>query len=154
MATVPLKESSMIGQKRAIHPIGFGLKMELAWLAGGYARSLIKKTWMTQVLQILFSAALLTLSAWLSKKSPQAAGFLIALPLASIIVLPLSFWQHQDAAASIELGKEILKALPVSISFFIPFALANRFDLGFWQAYGLGLLALVLSYGIVKASIG
>lgn len=41
---------------------------------------------MTQAFQILFSAVLLTFSAWLSKKNPQAARFLIALPLATRIV--------------------------------------------------------------------
>lgn len=105
---------------------------------------------MLQAAQILFSALLLTFSAWISKKNPQLAGFLIALPLASIIVLPLSYWQHQDPEASIELAQEILKAVPVSLTFFVPFALAHRFQINFWQAWGLGLLALVLSYVLLR----
>ena len=105
---------------------------------------------MTQLLQILFSACLLTFSAWLSKKNPEAAGFLIALPLATIIVLPFSYWTHGDPQNSVQLAQKILKAIPISLTFFLPFALAGRFQLGFWQAYSLGLTLLVVSYLVVK----
>ena len=105
---------------------------------------------MIQVFQILFSASLLTFSAWLSKKNPEAAGFLIALPLATIIVLPFSYWTHGDPENSVQLARNILKAIPISLTFFIPFALAGRFQLGFWQAYSFGLTLLVVSYLVVK----
>ena len=64
---------------------------------------------MIQVFQIIFSALLLTFSAWLSKKNPEAAGVLIALPLATIIVLPFSYWTHGDAENSVKLAQEILR---------------------------------------------
>lgn len=101
---------------------------------------------MTQVFQIIFSSLLLTFSAWFSKKNPEAAGFLIALPLATMIVLPFSYWTHGDVKNSIELAQEILRAIPISLMFFVPFALANRFSLGFWQAYFAGIALLVASY--------
>ena len=105
---------------------------------------------MIQVFQILFSALLLTFSAWLSKKNPEAAGFLIALPLATIIVLPFSYWNHGDPDNSVRLAQEILRAIPISLTFFIPFALAGRFQLGFWQAYSFGLMLLVITYFALK----
>lgn len=105
---------------------------------------------MIQVFQIVLSASILTLSAWLSKKNPEFAGFLIALPIASLLVLPFSYWQHGDVKASITLGQEILKAVPISITFFIPFALADRLHLGFGQAYGLGIGLLLLSYLVAR----
>ena len=105
---------------------------------------------MIQVFQIVFSALLLTFSAWLSKKNPEAAGFLIALPLATIIALPFSYWNHGDPENSIQFAQQILRAIPISLTFFIPFALAGRFQLGFWQAYALGLLLLLASYGVFR----
>lgn len=105
---------------------------------------------MTQVFQIIFSSFLLTFSAWLSKKNPEAAGFLIALPLATMIVLPFSYWTHGDTKNSIELAQEILRAIPISLLFFVPFALANRFSLNFWQAYAAGVTLLILSFGVSK----
>ena len=101
---------------------------------------------MVKFLQVLFSAAIITGSAWLSKKHPQSAGYLIALPLATLLVLPFSYWQHQDGEASVKLAQEILWALPVSMTFFVPFAFANRWNLSFWQAYGSGVGALLLSF--------
>lgn len=101
---------------------------------------------MTLILQTAFSALLITFSAWLSKRSPQAAGFLIALPLATLIVLPFSYWQHGDGESSVKLAKEILRALPVSVTFFLPFAFAQKFQLNFWQAYGIGVFLLIASY--------
>jgi hypothetical protein len=106
---------------------------------------------MIQVFQVIFSALLLTFSAWLSKKNPQAAGFLIALPLATIIVLPFSYWNHGESETSVRLAQEILRAIPISLTFFLPFALAGRLNLTFWQAYGFGLILLVATYFVLKA---
>lgn len=105
---------------------------------------------MIQVFQIVFSALLLTFSAWLSKKNPEAAGFLIALPLASMIVLPFSYWTHSDPENSVKLAQEILRAIPISLTFFVPFTLAGRFQLGFWQAYLAGLILLLAAFGISR----
>lgn len=105
---------------------------------------------MIQAFQIIFSALLLTFSAWLSKRNPEAAGFLIALPLATIIVLPFSYWTHGEAGNSVRLAQEILRAIPISLTFFLPFALAGKFQLGFWQAYTAGIVLLVVSYGIYR----
>jgi hypothetical protein len=105
---------------------------------------------MTQAFQIVFSALILTFSAWLSKKNPEAAGFLIALPLATMIVLPFSYWNHQDSETSTRLAQEVLRAIPISLTFFVPFALAGRLNLGFWQAYGLGLVLILVSYGLYR----
>lgn len=105
---------------------------------------------MLQVLQVLISALVIAFSAWLSKKSPQMAGLLVALPLASMLVLPFSYWQHHDAEASVKLAQEIFVAIPVSLMFFVPFALANRLGLTFWRAYGAGIGLLLLAFFLVK----
>ncbi len=109
---------------------------------------------MIAVFQTIFSALLITFAAWLSKKNPQAAGFLIALPLATLIVLPFSYWQHGDGEASVKLAQEILRALPVSVAFFIPFVFAHKFQLGFWQTYATGIVFLVGSYFLSQWFMG
>lgn len=109
---------------------------------------------MIQVFQIIFSALILTFSAWLSKKNPEAAGFLIALPLATMIVLPFSYWTHGDPENSIQLAQNILKAIPISLTFFIPFAFAARLELGFWQSYTAGLLLLAATYLVYRQFAG
>lgn len=109
---------------------------------------------MIQVFQVALAALIITTSAWLSKKYPQWAGLLIALPISSMLVLPFAYWQHGDGEASVKFAQEILKAIPVSITFFIPFALAERFSLSFPQAYGVGTALLVGSFFLSRAIMG
>lgn len=101
---------------------------------------------MTFWINLIIAASAISLSSWLSGRSPTLAGFLVAMPLASLLVLPMSFLEHRDAAASIHLAQSIFVAIPVSLLFFLPFLVAERVGLSFWQAYGLGALALPLGF--------
>ena len=49
--------------------------------------------------------------SWLSGRMPVLAGFIIALPLQSMIVLPLSQLEHGDAAKTMTLAKSIFLAV-------------------------------------------
>ena len=44
------------------------------------------------------------------------------------------------------LAKSIFIAIPISMTFFLPFLLSDRLSLSFWQAYALGCLALPVGY--------
>lgn len=101
---------------------------------------------MTFLLNILVSSLVISFASWLSGRMPAAAGFLVALPIASLLVLPLSYAQHGDPRSTIELARSIFIAIPVSLSFFLPFLLSDRLGLSFWQAYALGCAALPIAY--------
>lgn len=101
---------------------------------------------MTFAFNLLVSALVISTASWLSRRVPAAAGFLVAMPVASLLVLPLSYREHGDAASSILLAKSIFIAIPVSLTFFLPFLFAGRLGLSFWQAYGLGAAALPVGY--------
>ena len=101
---------------------------------------------MTFVLNVLVSAVVISFASWLSGRLPTAAGFLVALPLATMLVLPLSYLEHESTQTSIVLAQSIFVAIPISLCFFLPFLLAGRFSLSFWQAYGLGCLALPVGH--------
>ena len=103
---------------------------------------------MTFAIHVLVSAAVISFAAWLSGRFPVTAGFVVALPLATMLVLPLSYHQHADPQAAVSLARSIFVAIPVSLGFFVPFLLAGRFGLGFWQAYSLGCLALVVGFAL------
>jgi len=70
-----------------------------------------------------------------------------------MLVLPLSFHQHGSAETSILLAKSIFIAIPVSLTFFLPFLLSDRLHLTFWQAYALGCLALPVGYLVHRAVV-
>jgi len=105
------------------------------------------------VLNTLVSAVVIGVAAWLSRRYPVTAGFVIALPLATLLVLPLAYLQHRDADSAFQMARSILVALPITLLFFIPFLMRERFS--FWGAYALGCALLPVGYfvhrGIMRA---
>ena len=104
-----------------------------------------KKT-MFFVLKIILSAVVIASASWLSGKYPKLAGFIIALPLATLIALVLSYTEHKNAETTITFAKSILVGVPASYFFFIPFFFANILDLYFWLIYSTGLSLLVVAF--------
>lgn len=101
------------------------------------------------VLNTLASALVIGVAAWLSRRYPVTAGFVIALPLATLLVLPLAYLQHRDADSAFQMARSILVALPITILFFIPFLMRERFS--FWGAYALGCALLPVGYFVHRA---
>ena len=101
------------------------------------------------VLNTLVSALVIGAAAWLSRRYPLTAGFVIALPLATLLVLPLAYLQHRDADSAFQMARSILVALPITILFFIPFLMRERFS--FWGAYALGCALLPVGYFVHRA---
>jgi len=97
-------------------------------------------------LNVLISALVISFASWLSGRLPAMAGFFVALPLATMLVLPLSYHEHGDAESSMLLARIIFVAIPISLTFFLPFLLSERLGIGFWQAYALGCAALPLAF--------
>jgi hypothetical protein len=96
------------------------------------------------ILNTLVSALVIGVAAWLSRRYPSGAGFLVALPLATMLVLPMAYLQHRDPATVFQLARGILVALPITLLFFVPFLFRDR--LSFWGAYALGCALLPIGY--------
>jgi len=101
------------------------------------------------VLNTLVSALVIGVAAWISRRYPVTAGFVIALPLATLLVLPLAYLQHRDAGSAFQMARSILVALPITVLFFIPFLMRDRFS--FWGAYALGCALLPVGYFVHRA---
>ncbi|MGB5695868.1 MAG: hypothetical protein WBM46_09470 [Polyangiales bacterium] len=104
---------------------------------------------MLVVLNTIVSALVIGAAAWLSRRYPVTAGFLIALPLATLLALPLAYLQHRDAGSVFEMARSILVALPITVLFFVPFLMRER--LSFWGAYALGCALLPVGYFVHRA---
>ena len=98
------------------------------------------------VLKIAISACVISFASWLSNKKPELAGFIIALPLGTMLVLLFSYAEFHDQASSVRFAKSILAAVPMSLLFFVPFLLANKLPFGFWGIYAAGFILLVIGY--------
>lgn len=97
-------------------------------------------------LKIMFSATIIAFASWLSGRKPELAGFIIALPLMTLLVLPFSYLEYQDAEKSTRFAQSIFVAVPLSLLFFVPFLLATKLMWNFWALYGAGLTLLVAGY--------
>ena len=94
----------------------------------------------------ILAAALISFVSWLSGQKTVLAGFLTALPLMSILALAFSQAEWGDPKQSVAYAKSIFAAIPISITFFVPFLLAERWNLGFWTCYISGICLLGLGY--------
>lgn len=92
------------------------------------------------------SGGIIAFAAWLSGKKPELAGFIIALPLLSLLVLPMSYAEYRDPAASVRFAQSIFMGVPLSLLFFVPFLLAARLQWGFWWLYGTGVFLLIAGF--------
>ena len=96
--------------------------------------------------KVVLATALIVFASWLSGKKPELAGFLTALPLVSIIAIAFSYMEHQDVAVASQYAKSIVLAVPVSWLFFVPFFFTEKWSLGFWVSWALGMALLAVGY--------
>ena len=98
-------------------------------------------------LKTIFSGIIIAFCSWLSYKKPQLAGFIIALPLISIITLAFSYIEHQNKTQTIIFAKSIFVGIPASLLFFVPFLFSKYLTLNFWGLFCLGIIfSILLSY--------
>lgn len=96
--------------------------------------------------KIVVSASVIAFASWLSGKKPELAGFIIALPLVTLLVLPFSYAEYQDSEKAARFAQSIFVAVPLSLLFFVPFLLAQKLMWNFWALYGAGLILLMAGY--------
>lgn len=101
-------------------------------------------------LKVIFASLVISFASWLSFKKPTIAGFIVALPLVSIITILFSYLEYKDFEKTITFSKNILIAIPLSLTFFAPFLFAKIVGLNFWSTYFLGIIILFLAYLIHK----
>lgn len=92
------------------------------------------------------SAILISLVSWLAGKKTGLAGFITALPLTTLLALAFSHVEWGKPEQSVEYAKSIFVAIPISLLFFLPFLLAEKFNLSFWSCYLSGILLLAIGY--------
>lgn len=103
-------------------------------------------TW--QIAKIIVAASIIAFSSWLSGKQPRLAGFILALPISTMIALAFSQAEYQESIKSVAFAKSIFLAVPLSLLFFIPFLLAEKISVGFWGLYVMGVALLTAGYFI------
>ena len=98
------------------------------------------------IFKIIIAAFVIAFASWLSGKKPELSGFIIALPLASLIALVFSYLEHKNPETSITFAKSILVGVPISYLFFLPFFFAKSLGMNFWLIYAIGVILLVIGF--------
>ena len=96
--------------------------------------------------KVVVSAVIIAFASWLAGKKPELAGFITALPIVTLLVLPFSHWQYNDPENSVRFAQSIFTAIPLTLFFFVPFLLATRLGFGFWGLYSAGIVLLICAY--------
>ena len=98
--------------------------------------------------KVVLSGAIISYASWLSGKKPVLAGFIIALPLMSMLSIFFSYLEHRDMQKINLFAVSILTAVPLSLTFFLPFLLNKWLKLPFFSTYLLGLGGVLLGYAL------
>ncbi len=101
---------------------------------------------MTQILKLALAAFIITGSSWLAGKNPRLAGWIIALPISSMLALLFTQAEFEDESKTIHFAKSILVSVPLSLLFFVPFVFADRLKIGFFGLYFSGIALLSAGY--------
>jgi phosphatidylserine synthase len=102
------------------------------------------------ILKIFVSAFVIAFASWLSGKKPHLAGFIVALPLVSVLSILFSYVQYKDMKQIDQFATSILTAVPLSLLFFVPFVLNRWLKLSFIPTYLMGFAFLFIGYFIHK----
>ncbi len=96
--------------------------------------------------KMIVAAFVIAFASWLSGKKPVLAGFIIALPLASMLAILFSYLQYRDMQKINQFAVSILAAVPLSLFFFVPFILNRWLKFGFALTYVSAVACLAFAY--------
>jgi len=94
------------------------------------------------VLKAVIAGSVVSFASWLAGRNPALAGFFVALPISTAILLPMVYADSGSFAQTIAVARSVALAVPITLLFFVPFVLAERLGLGFWLAYPLAFACL------------
>ncbi len=101
-------------------------------------------------LNVILTSTILSFVLYLSRTNPVLGGFIVSLPLSTLIVLAFSKVQNDDPGNTVAMAKSIFIAVPATLLFFVPFLLADKFRLSFWTSYAMGFGLLFVSFFVHK----
>ena len=98
------------------------------------------------ILKILLSASIIAGISWYAGKNPSLAGFLIALPIVSVLAISFSYFQYRDMEKINQFASSIVVSIPLSLLFFVPFILNRWLKWSFFPIILSGFILLLVGY--------
>ena len=94
------------------------------------------------ILKVLVSGLIVAATSWLAGRKPFLAGFIVALPLVSLLSLAFVYLETRDMQKINDYATSIFVAVPLSMAFFGPFILNRWLHLNFCATLIFALLFL------------
>lgn len=83
----------------------------------------------------------------IARRFPRAADVILAVPLVVFAVYALMYVREPALAPITRMARQMLVLVPLSLTFFVPLAFADRLHLTFWPAFATGLTLVTASVG-------
>jgi hypothetical protein len=80
-----------------------------------------------------------------ARRYPRVADVILAVPLVVFAVYVLMYLRTPDLAPITRMARQMLILVPLSLTFFLPVAFAERLHLTFWPAFATGLALVAAS---------
>jgi len=82
-----------------------------------------------------------------ARRLPRVADVILAVPLVVFAVYAVLYHQTSELAPISRMARQMLVLVPLSLTFFVPLAFADRLHLTFWSAYVIGLALVTVTGG-------
>ena len=102
--------------------------------------------WML-LLRGIVAGATVILVTELARRYPRVGALVLTLPLVSLIAFVAAWTKDADLPGISRLARETLILVPLGLPFFVPLAFAESLRLGFWPAFGVGVLLATTTIG-------
>jgi hypothetical protein len=80
-----------------------------------------------------------------ARRYPRVADVILAVPLVVFAVYALMYLRTPDLAPITRMARQMVILVPLSLTFFLPVAFAERLHLTFWPAFATGLALVAAS---------
>jgi hypothetical protein len=74
-----------------------------------------------------------------ARRYSRVADVILAVPLVVFAVYAVMYVRTPDLAPISRMARQMLILVPLSLTFFVPLAFADRLSLTFWPAFAIGL---------------
>jgi len=80
-----------------------------------------------------------------ARRYPRVADVILAVPLVVFAVYAVIYNRVPELGPISKMARQMLVLVPLSLTFFVPLAFADRLQLTFWPAYLIGLALVTVS---------
>jgi len=82
-----------------------------------------------------------------ARRYSRVGDVILAVPLVVFAVYALMYLRAPELAPIARMARQMLVLVPLSLTFFVPLAFAERLHLAFWPAWAMGLAFVTASVG-------